>query len=77
MAVEAGKSALVLFYDMNSCVQHKVSTTWLFYLTLVCPLLIALANICYNLLSFVIINCVNAHVQVITAEAKQKMKLKS
>ena len=23
----AGKSALVLFYDMNSCVQYKVSTT--------------------------------------------------
>ena len=22
-----GKSALVLFYDMNSCVQYKVSTT--------------------------------------------------
>jgi len=32
----AGKSALVLFYDKNSCVQYKVSTTWLFYLTLVC-----------------------------------------
>jgi formyltetrahydrofolate synthetase len=32
----AGKSALVFFYDMNSSVQYKVSTTWLFYLTLVC-----------------------------------------
>ena len=31
-----GKFALVLFYDMNSSVQYKVSTTWLFYLTLVC-----------------------------------------
>ena len=30
-----GKSALVLFY-MNLCVQYEVSTTWLFYLTLVC-----------------------------------------
>ena len=26
-AISAGKSALVLFYDMNSCVQYKVSTT--------------------------------------------------
>ena len=33
---EPGKSALVLFYDMNLCVQYKVSTNWLFYLTLVC-----------------------------------------
>ena len=33
---KAGKSALVLFYYMNSCVQYEVSTTWLFYLTLVC-----------------------------------------
>ena len=50
IAAAAGKSALVLLYDMNPCVQYKVSTTWLFYLTLC-------ANICYNLLSFVIINC--------------------
>ena len=60
-----GKSALVLFYDKNSCVQYKVSTTWLFYLTLFClyslPLHIICTNICYNLLSFFIINCDNAH----------------
>jgi len=31
----SGKSALVLFYDMNLCV-HKVSTTCLLYLTLIC-----------------------------------------
>lgn len=31
-----GKTALVLFYDMNSCVQYRVSTTRLFYLTFVC-----------------------------------------
>jgi len=31
-----GKSASVLFYDINSCVQYNVSTTWLFYLTVVC-----------------------------------------
>jgi len=31
-----GKSALVLFYCMTPCVQYKVSTIWLFYLTLVC-----------------------------------------
>ena len=31
-----GKSALVLFYHVISCVQYKVSTTWLFNLTLVC-----------------------------------------
>ena len=31
-----GKSALVLFYDMNSCVQYKVLATGLLYLTLVC-----------------------------------------
>ena len=51
--------------DKNSCVQYKVSTTWLFYLTLVCinwlPLYIIYTNICYNLLSFFIINCDNAH----------------
>jgi len=46
----AGKSALVLFYDMNSCVQYKVS------LNIICT------NICYNLLSFVIINCDNARI---------------
>ena len=34
--VATGKSAFVLFYDMNSSVQYKVSTTLLFYLTLVC-----------------------------------------
>ena len=33
---KSGKSALVLFHDKSSCVQYKVSTTWLFYLTLVC-----------------------------------------
>ena len=64
-----GKFALVLFYDMNSCVQYKVSTTWLFYLTLVClywlPLHIICTNICYNLLSFIIINCDNAHLPVL------------
>ena len=27
LKVKAGKSALVLFYDMNACVQYKVSTT--------------------------------------------------
>ena len=31
-----GKSALVLFYHVISCVQYKVLTTWLFNLTLVC-----------------------------------------
>ena len=33
---DPGKSALVLFHCMNPCVQYKVSTIWLFYLTLVC-----------------------------------------
>ena len=50
---------------MNSCVQYKVSTTWLLYLALVhlywLPLHIICTNICYNLLSFIIINCDNAH----------------
>jgi len=32
----AGKSALVLFCRMNSSVQYKVSTTWLFHLTFDC-----------------------------------------
>jgi len=31
-----GKSAFLLFYDMNSCVQTLVSATWLFYLALNC-----------------------------------------
>jgi len=31
-----GKSAFVLFNDMNSCVQYRVSTSWLFYLTFDC-----------------------------------------
>ena len=31
-----GKSALVLFYDMNSCVQCEVLSTLLLYLTFVC-----------------------------------------
>jgi len=39
----AGKSALVLFYNMNPCVQYKSSTTRLLYLTLVCLYVIALA----------------------------------
>ena len=54
-----GKFALVLFYDMNSCVQYKVSRTWLFYLTLVfacidCPF-ISYVLTYVILLSFVII----------------------
>jgi len=36
LSIMAGKSAKVLFYDMNSCAQYKVSATWLFYLTLIC-----------------------------------------
>ena len=31
-----GKSALVLFYDMNSCVQYEASMTWILQLNLVC-----------------------------------------
>ena len=35
------KVRVVLFYDMNSCAQYKVSTTWMFHSTLVylndCP----------------------------------------
>ena len=54
-----------LFYDTNSCVRYRVSTTWLLYLTLVClywlPFLIICTNICYNLLSFIIINGDNVH----------------
>jgi len=34
--IKPGKSALVLFYSVNSCVQYKVSTTSLLCLTLVC-----------------------------------------
>jgi len=46
--VVAGKSAFVLFHDVNSCVQYKVSTTWLFYLTVVCLYLLPLYIICTN-----------------------------
>jgi len=63
-ACVAGKSSLVLFYDMNSYVQYEVSTTWLFQLTLFC--LYWLPFISYILTyviisSLVIINCDNAH----------------
>ena len=33
---DPGKSALVLFYDMNSCVQYEASMTWILQLNLVC-----------------------------------------
>ena len=36
-STHTGKSVLVLFYDMNSCVQYKVLTNRLLHLTLVCP----------------------------------------
>ena len=42
----AGKSALVLFYDMNSSVQYEVSND-LLHLALVYPYLIAFANNMY------------------------------
>jgi len=42
-----GKSAFVLFYHMNSCVQYKVSTTLLLYLTLVCLYLIVFSTHLY------------------------------
>jgi len=44
----SGKSALVLFYHMNSCVQYKVSTTLLLYLTLVFnPLVLTCVSIIF------------------------------
>ena len=43
----AGKSALVLFYHVNSCVQYKVSVTWVLHLNLVCLYLNAFANHIY------------------------------
>jgi len=49
--VYSGKSALVLFYGVNSCVQNEVLLTWLLSCT----------NICYNRLSFVILNRDNTH----------------
>ena len=42
----AGKSALVLFYDMNSSVQYEVSND-LLHFALVYPYLIAFANNMY------------------------------
>ena len=62
----AGKSTLVLFYQLNSSVQYEVSVIWLLHLNLVCLCLIVFAHhICTNRsndhLSFIIINCDNAH----------------
>jgi len=42
--IAAGKSAFVLFYVLNSCVQYQVSVVWPLHLTLVCLYLIAFAN---------------------------------
>ena len=49
---------------MNSCVQYKVSTSWLLFdlsLPLFDCLYITCTNIYYNLLSFIIITCDDAH----------------
>ena len=40
----SGKSAFVLFYLVNACVQYKVSTSRLLHLNLVCLYLISFAN---------------------------------
>ena len=45
----AGKSALVLFYYMNSCVQYTVSIIWLFYLNLFAFILLPLQTTCTNI----------------------------
>jgi hypothetical protein len=40
----SGKSALVLFYHMISCVQYKVSMTWILHFNLICLYLIVFTN---------------------------------
>jgi len=36
ITLDTGKSALVLFYHMNSCVQYEASMTWILQLSFVC-----------------------------------------
>ena len=47
MGKKPGKSALVLFYPLKSCVQYEVLVTWLLYLNCICLYLIAFTNHMY------------------------------
>ena len=68
MRTKHPESPRLLFYHMNSCAQYEVSMIWLLCLTFVClywlPLHIICTNICSNILSFIVINCDNAHLPV-------------